>query len=1024
MGALLKSKWVWIALIGALLVGAYALLGFKVAPGMVRQQATQFVRATYKRELKLGDIRINPFTLTFEARDIALPDRDGQPMLGLRRLFIDFEVSSLWHRAYVFREVRIEAPYIRPVLRPDGSMNLADLAVPADPKASKQPAKIPAVWIKALAVIQGKIDYVGEAHRREPLQMQFAPVEFTLQDFRTTPEGGGFHLVATGYGGAEFDWKGRFALAPAVSSDGDFSIRKLSVPRVGDLLGDALPFVMSKGTMQLGGSYHVTLTDILDLRLRVPTVAFKDVGLRARGLDSDWIEVPDLKVEGVEVVLPLQSVTVASVALTGLVASGWLNPDGTLNLAQMFAPAAPAPAAPAVPAAAATNKKPPANDWKVRVAAIDVNAAAVDLQDRMIAPGTPWKFSPLNVHVQDVTRDFARPVRFTLDCVVNDQAPVQLSGTLALDPLVADIDVALRKARMRILQPYILPYADLTITDGELGASGKLHVAPPGQAPHISFAGDVTIDGFKSTDNTLHEDFIGFSRLQVQKLHYEMSPDKVAIDRILVAEPYARVIISREEIINISAVLDPKAAAAEAQQKRATAAALATETKAQKRQREQQAAAAKKAAVQARKKSGPAAPAPVSAPADTMPVRIRELLVQRGRMNFSDLSVDPNFTANIQNLSGKVTGLSSAFASRATVDLKGNVGEFEPVTIAGTLQPFAFDRFTDIGLKFENISLPLFNPYSGRFAGYAIAKGKLSTELHYLIQDRKLDAQHHIEIDQLEWGEATPTKGEATLPVKFATSLLKDKDGLIKLDIPVTGSLDDPKLRIGPIVWQIFKNLIVKAVAAPFKLFGAMFKGAEDAQYVDFAPGVPQIDAAGIERLQALSKGLAQRPNVSLDVPIGTAELDRPVLLQQRYAEQLAAATRATVGKGKGAADAPVPTLETLQPQQQIEVLTALLKRQGVAAQEPQPPAPPQGTSRADARALRDAAIIQYLQQAAHDAVVVRDDELAALGQARAVAIQHVLLTDTGLEPTRVFLTREGKVSTQDGKVRFELGLK
>lgn len=159
-------------------------------------------------------------------------------------------------------------------------------------------------------------------------------------------------------------------------------------------------------------------------------------------------------------------------------------------------------------------------------------------------------------------------------------------------------------------------------------------------------------------------------------------------------------------------------------------------------------------------------------------------------------------------------------------------------------------------------------------------------------------------------------------------------------------------------------------------------------------------------------------------MPIGTAELDRPVLLQQRYAEQLAAATRATVGKGKGAADATVPTLETLQPLQQIEVLTALLKRQGVAAQEPQPPAPPQGTSRADARALRDAAIIQYLQQAAHDAVVVRDDELAALGQARAVAIQHVLLTDTGLEPTRVFLTREGKVSTQDGKVRFELGLK
>jgi hypothetical protein len=151
-------------------------------------------------------------------------------------------------------------------------------------------------------------------------------------------------------------------------------------------------------------------------------------------------------------------------------------------------------------------------------------------------------------------------------------------------------------------------------------------------------------------------------------------------------------------------------------------------------------------------------------------------------------------------------------------------------------------------------------------------------------------------------------------------------------------------------------------------------------------------------------------------------DLDRPVLAKQHYDEQVAVATRAAV-KGKRTQE-PVPALETLEPKQQIEVLTALLKQLGATPQVPEPAAPPDGMSRADARAMRDAATIEYLQQAAHDAVVVKDDELAALGQARAVSIQHALLTDTGLEPTRVFLTREGKVSTQDGKVRFELGLK
>ena len=134
-------------------------------------------------------------------------------------------------------------------------------------------------------------------------------------------------------------------------------------------------------------------------------------------------------------------------------------------------------------------------------------------------------------------------------------------------------------------------------------------------------------------------------------------------------------------------------------------------------------------------------------------------------------------------------------------------GDVRRLTISGELQPFEFDHYTDIGLNFENIALPIFNPYSGKFAGFAIASGKLSTELHYLIQDRSLKADHKIRIEQLEWGEATAAKGEATLPVKFATWLLKDSHGVIDLNVPVTGSLDDPKFRIGPIIWQVIKNL-------------------------------------------------------------------------------------------------------------------------------------------------------------------------------------------------------------------------
>jgi hypothetical protein len=294
-------------------------------------------------------------------------------------------------------------------------------------------------------------------------------------------------------------------------------------------------------------------------------------------------------------------------------------------------------------------------------------------------------------------------------------------------------------------------------------------------------------------------------------------------------------------------------------------------------------------------------------------------------------------------------------------------------------------------------------------AGYNIAKGKLTTVLHYRIENRQLDAQHNIRIDQLEWGEATESQGEATLPVKFATSLLKDRNGVISLDVPVGGTLDDPTFRIGPIVWQVIKNIIVKAVTAPFALLGSLFEGAEEAQFVDFAPGEASLDPTTAGRLAALAKSLAEKPQLKLDVPIGVvAELDRPALAEQAF--------RAALGTA--------PAFETLEPKEQIEVLSALVRKQtGAEPAVPEPLPPPEGVSRAEAKALRQKAATEFLTATARTGVVVPEADLARLAEARAAAIERALLAEGVLEPTRVFKVREGKVGTDAGRIRFELGL-
>ncbi len=209
MREIVRSRPFRVAAIIAAVVGLYAWFGFQMAPKIVRSQAIKYVHATYGRELKIGAVRVQPFLLQLEVRDLAFPDADGRPMLKLRRFFVDFELSSLWHRAYVFKALTIEAPGVHTVVRADGVVNLADLSPkPATPPPPEQKKSgLPQLWIQSLVVSDGSLSY-DDLSRRVPYSNEFHPVAFTLKDFKTTPQGGGFSFSAQSESNERFDWNG------------------------------------------------------------------------------------------------------------------------------------------------------------------------------------------------------------------------------------------------------------------------------------------------------------------------------------------------------------------------------------------------------------------------------------------------------------------------------------------------------------------------------------------------------------------------------------------------------------------------------------------------------------------------------------------------------------------------------------------------------------------------------------------------------------------------------------------------
>jgi Domain of Unknown Function (DUF748) len=323
-------------------------------------------------------------------------------------------------------------------------------------------------------------------------------------------------------------------------------------------------------------------------------------------------------------------------------------------------------------------------------------------------------------------------------------------------------------------------------------------------------------------------------------------------------------------------------------------------------------------------------------------------------------------------------------------------------------------------LDFRNMELSIFNPYSGKFAGYNITKGKLTTELHYKVVGRSLDAQHHIIVDQLEFGGKTESKDAVSLPVKLAVALLRDRNGVIDLNFPVAGTLDDPTFKLGPIIWKVIVNIIEKAATAPFALLGSLFGGGPDIQFIDFKPGTGTIDPAQADKVKAIVKALKERPQLKLEVPIGVVpSLDQPALADARFNGKVGEMAAQSEARKKAVTGGAPPGFDDLDPGAKLDLLTKLYSREMGSA-----PKYPDTLSEAKQKSEAVSAKIEFLTAALRERWTVGPGELRALGEQRALALQQSLLTDTGVEPERIFLVANDKATGKDGEVRLELSLR
>lgn len=1068
----LRRPLVWIPLLLVLLFGGAILAGYTLLPGLVRSQGSEWVEKNLPgKQLTMGEISFDPWQLLLTIDDIAIADGKAPqaPLVTVKQLKVDTAMASLWAFAPRLDALIVTEPVVDAILRKDGSVNLAEL-VPVD---DGEP--VPDVRIANLDVAGGKVSFT-DARQATPQRHLLTPVTFNLKDFATRAnDGGGFRLDAASEAGERFQWTGTLGMAP-LASQGRFTITDLQLATIGRFAGDLIPAKLAAGGIDMAGQYRFAVPPATAGKAPPPQF---DADITNLALDNaeltastgDVVAVERLAIAPTKISLAADDVTLGAISLTGLsvarpsgerakitsarlgpthygitsavAAIGDLSVDGisvtgrgkgaeTVALAKLTVAPSEARITPrearigAISAAglrlgakvAADNSvsvpglypmqlpaggKSSGPDWKLALDGFALGDAAVRLAVERPAPvkGTTINLAPLTAKIGPLTSAMDSPLQIDAATGIDGKAKASLSGTANPKTFTGAFDVnlaGLPLARFAALAP---PSA-VVVKDGTLGLKGKLTLANAKAGP--GFTGDVRVTNFDLAERIEGNPIISWAALDLSDIRYDPAPQKLAIKRIAFDKAYSHVIFTRTAKLNLAT------AAGVEQTADGTAPATAPPPPPVKKVRLQS----------GRRRIEISAPVSgtLNAAAKLFPVTIGEIAVRDSIISFEDFSIEPNFAAKIQGFNGKVTGLSTAPGTQANFDFKGYViDRFSPVSLTGKANIFAYDANTDLTAKFSNIELPVFNPYSGKWAGYAIAKGKLTTTLHYRIVNRGLNADHNIVIDQLTWGEATDSKEKVSLPIRLATSLLKDKDGVIDLDLPVEGTLDDPTFRIWPVVWKVVGNVMEKLVTAPFRAIGALFGGGDKAQFVDFDFGSATVPDDAGKSLKAVAKGLAEKTEVNLDIPAGPAIREDAEAMTTKALE-----TAVLAGKKEPlAAD-----YASLDSGKKLDRLKAVYKAKFGKG----PSFPKEGVQKAgflaggDAKDAANASQIAWLETELRAKFAPTDSELAALGQARADAVKQLLLEDGSIQPTRVFIAGDKSVKAAEAKAQMELSVK
>jgi uncharacterized protein involved in outer membrane biogenesis len=809
-------------------------LNFTVPTGRIDGKLTVSFKTAKGQESILtiaGDIAL---------RDLVMNEKGDTALLNLPVFDVSIDALNVFGKRATVKAVKAAGLELHLKRQPKDGFNVANLVetspAPAQAVTEAKPdgnkdATAFLYQVDELLLESGTIHY-NDQSTAKAYQNRFDNVRVNAKSLTNRPgEKSNIEVSFDSKAKERISYSASLQLAPLLMIDGKFDIKDFRLGSLFPYYDSVLNLEIRQGLLDLTGSHFVEEGE-KESKITVSELnaAFRSLQLHLPGKAEPLWRVPALLIKDANIDVNKRAITIASFTSQGAVGAVEREADGTINYARLFKRAGQA-----APAKASENQPP----WQVTARNIALNRFQVVFDDKSLP--TPAKIVITDLSLRHENFSTARNSRskVALQAKINN-GDVRLSGTAGADPAVALLQVEGRDIDLAPLQPYLENQVNFILTSGRLGTKGNFVFDASAQGPaKVTYNGELAVSDLNTVEKNASQDLLKWKLLSLGGVQLALNPVQLRINEIDLAGFYSRLVLGADGKLNLQNLAVEKAEKSDVKP--------------------------------AQKTTEEASPSPPAAPTGGERVSIGKISLRDGNIDFSDFFVKPNYSANLTGVQGTVSELKPE--APGDLALEAKLDNASPVDIRGKINPFGKELFMDIKAKASEIELSRFSPYSGKYVGYGIEKGQLTFDVAYKLEGRKLDVQTQFILNQLTFGEKIESPTATTLPVTLAVALLKDRNGVIDVGLPISGSLDDPQFSVGGIVLRLIINIITKAVTAPFALLGAAFGGGGGAElsYIEFDYGRAELSQTAEGKIKTLAAAMINRPGLKLEIT-GRAE--------------------------------------------------------------------------------------------------------------------------------------------------------